>query len=62
MTDPEPLPAGHPLWELPNVLITPHVAGSVRGLLPRAYRLVGRAAAPLSSPASRSINEVVDGY
>src|SRR4029453_6701356 len=34
---PEPLPADHPLWELPNVLITPHVAGSVRGLLPRAY-------------------------
>ncbi|SCL34233.1 Phosphoglycerate dehydrogenase [Micromonospora pallida] len=39
VTDPEPLPADHPLWELPNVLITPHVAGSVRGLLPRAYRL-----------------------
>ncbi len=29
VTDPEPLPAGHPLWEAPNVLITPHVsAGS----------------------------------
>jgi phosphoglycerate dehydrogenase-like enzyme len=42
VTDPEPLPAGHPLWDMPNVLITPHVAGSVRGLLPRAYRLVGR--------------------
>ena len=26
VTDPEPLPAGHPLWEMPNVLITPHVA------------------------------------
>jgi D-3-phosphoglycerate dehydrogenase len=26
VTDPEPLPDGHPLWELPNVLITPHVA------------------------------------
>jgi phosphoglycerate dehydrogenase-like enzyme len=25
VTDPEPLPDGHPLWELPNVLITPHV-------------------------------------
>jgi phosphoglycerate dehydrogenase-like enzyme len=23
----EPLPAGHPLWTLPNVLITPHTAG-----------------------------------
>ena len=26
VTDPEPLPADHPLWELDNVLITPHVA------------------------------------
>ena len=24
--DPEPLPDGHPLWELGNVLVTPHVA------------------------------------
>jgi len=26
VTDPEPLPDGHPLWTFPNVLITPHVA------------------------------------
>ena len=26
VTDPEPLPEGHPLWSAPNVLITPHVA------------------------------------
>jgi phosphoglycerate dehydrogenase-like enzyme len=26
VTDPEPLPAGHPLWELSNCLITPHTA------------------------------------
>jgi D-3-phosphoglycerate dehydrogenase len=26
VTDPEPLPDGHPLWDAPNVLITPHVA------------------------------------
>jgi len=26
VTDPEPLPAGHPLWAMPNVIITPHVA------------------------------------
>ncbi len=61
MTEPEPLPADHPLWDLPNVLITPHVAGSVRGLHPRAYRLVGEqlrrfvAGDPLE-------NEVVGGY
>jgi phosphoglycerate dehydrogenase-like enzyme len=40
VTDPEPLPAGHPLWSLPNVLITPHVGGAVAGLLGRAYALV----------------------
>jgi phosphoglycerate dehydrogenase-like enzyme len=26
VTDPEPLPDGHPLWKAPNVIITPHVA------------------------------------
>jgi phosphoglycerate dehydrogenase-like enzyme len=26
VTDPEPLPPEHPLWQLPNVIITPHVA------------------------------------
>jgi phosphoglycerate dehydrogenase-like enzyme len=28
VTDPEPLPPGHPIWALPNVLITPHVGAS----------------------------------
>ncbi|WP_051855336.1 hydroxyacid dehydrogenase [Streptomyces sp. NRRL B-1347] len=28
VTDPEVLPAGHPLWDCPNALITPHLAGS----------------------------------
>ena len=27
VTDPEPLPAEHPLWQMSNVIITPHVAG-----------------------------------
>jgi D-3-phosphoglycerate dehydrogenase len=27
VTDPEPLPPSSPLWEMPNVIITPHVAG-----------------------------------
>jgi phosphoglycerate dehydrogenase-like enzyme len=29
VTDPEPLPEGHPLWSAPNLLLTPHVAGTV---------------------------------
>jgi phosphoglycerate dehydrogenase-like enzyme len=28
VTDPEPLPAAHPLWTAPNCLITPHIAGN----------------------------------
>lgn len=29
VTEPEPLPAGHPLFDMPNVAITPHVAGAL---------------------------------
>ena len=61
VTDPEPLPAGHPLWSLPNVFITPHTGGAVVGFLPRAYGLAGAqlrrfvAGEPL-------INRVLEGY
>ncbi|MEY2467937.1 MAG: hypothetical protein QOF21_635 [Actinomycetota bacterium] len=34
VTDPEPLPDGHPLWELPNCIITPHTANSLEMGLP----------------------------
>lgn len=40
VTDPEPLPNGHPLWSAPGVLITPHVGGATPAMWPRAYRLV----------------------
>ena len=36
VTDPEPLPEGHPLWSCPNLLITPHVGGSSPQFAPRA--------------------------
>jgi phosphoglycerate dehydrogenase-like enzyme len=61
VTDPEPLPAGHPLWKLPNAFLTPHIGGAVRGFVPRAYGLAGdqlrrfRTGVPL-------LNLVVDGY
>ena len=41
VTDPEPLPASHPLWRAPNVLITPHIAGTVARWEHRAYRFAG---------------------
>lgn len=34
VTDPEPLPDGHPLWDLPNCIITPHTANSLEMGLP----------------------------
>jgi phosphoglycerate dehydrogenase-like enzyme len=39
VTDPEPLPAGHPLWSAPNVFITPHVAGSTPEFSRRAMQV-----------------------
>jgi phosphoglycerate dehydrogenase-like enzyme len=40
VTDPEPLPDGHPLWSAPNLLVTPHVGGASSAMWPRAYRVV----------------------
>lgn len=36
VTDPEPLPVEHPLWQAPGVYITPHVAGGSAAFYPRA--------------------------
>jgi phosphoglycerate dehydrogenase-like enzyme len=40
VTDPEPLPPGHPLWSLSGVFITPHVAASTPVSRQRAAQLV----------------------
>ncbi len=40
VTDPEPLPAGHPLWSAPHLLLSPHVGGATSAMAPRSYRLV----------------------
>jgi D-3-phosphoglycerate dehydrogenase len=56
VTDPEPLPDGHPLWSEPRVLITPHVANPDVTLRRDLARLVGEqvprlaAGEPLLSP------------
>jgi phosphoglycerate dehydrogenase-like enzyme len=39
VTDPEPLPVGHPLWNCPNLLITPHVGGSSPQFAVRALKI-----------------------
>jgi phosphoglycerate dehydrogenase-like enzyme len=40
VTDPEPLPDGHPLFALTNVLISPHVGGATSAAVPRLARLL----------------------
>ncbi|MDN0200560.1 hydroxyacid dehydrogenase [Streptomyces sp. S.PNR 29] len=40
VTEPEPLPAGSPLYQLPNVFLTPHIAGSLGNELERLGRIV----------------------
>lgn len=42
VTDPEPLPPGHPLWHAPGVLISPHVGGPTSAFWPRAKRLLAQ--------------------
>jgi len=40
VTNPEPLPKGHPLWKLENVIITPHIAGQSDGVEARRMALI----------------------
>ncbi|WP_343760053.1 NAD(P)-dependent oxidoreductase [Deinococcus depolymerans] len=39
VTDPEPLPEGHPLWTQPNVILTPHIASTTTDLVTRGAHL-----------------------
>jgi phosphoglycerate dehydrogenase-like enzyme len=49
VTDPEPLPAGHPLWQAPGLLLTPHVGGGVRDVRERGYQVVAGQLARLAA-------------
>ncbi|HEY3415829.1 MAG TPA: D-2-hydroxyacid dehydrogenase, partial [Armatimonadota bacterium] len=39
VVDPEPLPIDHPLWEMPNVILTPHVSGALPDYMATAARV-----------------------
>ncbi len=39
VTDPEPLPTGHPLWSAPGLLLTPHISGMTAGAWRRAWNI-----------------------
>jgi phosphoglycerate dehydrogenase-like enzyme len=61
VTDPEPLPDGHPLWSAPGVIITPHMGGAVRKLYDRAWRLIADQVRRYATGEPLR-NVVVDGY
>ncbi len=47
VTDPEPLPPGHPLWNCPGLLLSPHLGGATTAMLPRMAALIRRQIAHL---------------
>lgn len=60
VTDPEPLPAGHPLWSAPGLLLTPHVAGAVPDTNERAAAAVADQLQRVL--AGEALQNVVDAY
>ncbi|MGO4188941.1 2-hydroxyacid dehydrogenase [Pseudarthrobacter sp. TAF60_1] len=60
VTDPEPLPQDHPLWTVPDVLITPHVGGASTAMLPRMARLI-RKQIGLLQAGEEPVNVVLGG-
>lgn len=61
VTEPEPLPADHPLWSAPGLLLTPHVGGSVPGGMKRAYGIAAEQIAAFAR-GEQPPNLVEDGY
>ncbi|WP_299433797.1 2-hydroxyacid dehydrogenase [uncultured Meiothermus sp.] len=61
VSDPEPLPEGHPLWSLPEVFLTPHIAGSTPRLFERGFKLVHQQVARYVRGEPLH-NVVTDGY
>jgi phosphoglycerate dehydrogenase-like enzyme len=60
VTDPEPLPGGHPLWSMPNVLVSPHAGGDTPGSARRAFELAGAQVRRFA--AGEPLQHVVDRY
>jgi phosphoglycerate dehydrogenase-like enzyme len=60
VVDPEPLPADHPLWEAPDVLITPHRAGDTPGAERASWRLAAEQLRRYA--AGEPLRNVVEGY
>jgi phosphoglycerate dehydrogenase-like enzyme len=61
VVDPEPLPADHPIWGAPGLLITPHVAGSTPRFRGRAWRFIADQVTRFLD-GEPLLNVVHDGY
>jgi len=61
VTDPEPLPDGHPLWTAPGALITPHIAGDTDGRHVRVFALM-RGQLERLAAGEPPANVVAEGY
>jgi len=59
VTDPEPLPADHPLWQTPGILISPHTGGVTTAFEPRAVELLREQIAAFVG--ERPLRNVVNG-
>jgi phosphoglycerate dehydrogenase-like enzyme len=60
VTDPEPLPEGHPLWQAPGLLLTPHVGGAIYKSQDRAYKVVSEQLARLA--AGKPLRNVIGDH
>jgi len=60
VTDPEPLPDGHPLWSLPNALVSPHIAGDSPRSTRAVFELAGAQVRRFA--AGEPLENVVDRY
>lgn len=58
VTDPEPLPKGHPLWTTENVTVTPHVSGNSTHYIDRLLAIVDVNLGRLSRGEEKFINQV----
>jgi D-2-hydroxyacid dehydrogenase (NADP+) len=59
----EPLPAGHPLWRAPNLIITPHIGGDRTDYVEQACAIfAGNLAAFPDRARMRGVASTVDGY
>lgn len=62
VTDPEPLPENHPLWDIPRVIITPHISGQIRqpGTFDKIVRLTGENLEKFLAGKTDEMKNIVD--